>query len=174
MTFFLERRLVRNSTLPVWMCVSTSSKPAVVKASLSSAMGYLRLPTLTARRNAMKVATVLLGVGEHGGVVTVRPAACPGPGVRRILDVETGLAQLEWPEGVDHDGELVEVLDPDGGLDRARLRSVGVTAWVDGDGPDVDARALARLVVAPHVEHDLVGVDVGVVVGHRDRLLVVV
>ena len=55
MTFLRDRRLVRNTTLPVWMWVSTFSNPASVSASRSSAMGYLRLPTLTARRNAMKV-----------------------------------------------------------------------------------------------------------------------
>ncbi|KFK22380.1 hypothetical protein AALP_AAs73115U000100, partial [Arabis alpina] len=53
-------------------------------------------------------------------------------------------------------------------------RPVGVAARVQRDRPDPDARALARLVVAADVEHDLVGVDVGVVVGHRDRLRVVV
>ena len=54
-TFSFDRRAVRNRTLPVWMCVSTSSNPAAESASRSSAIGYLRLPTLTARRNAMKV-----------------------------------------------------------------------------------------------------------------------
>ena len=54
-TFSFDRRAVRNRTLPVWMCVSTSSNPAADSASRSSAIGYWRLPTLTARRNAMKV-----------------------------------------------------------------------------------------------------------------------
>ena len=49
-----------------------------------------------------------------------------------------------------------------------------MTARVQRDRADVDAGALARLVVAADVEHHLVGVDVRVVVGHRDRLLVVV
>ena len=62
----------------------------------------------------------------------------------------------------------------DAGTDRARLRAVGVAAGVQRDRPEADARALARLVVAADVEHHLVAVDVGVVVGHRDRLLVVV
>ena len=57
MTFCLDRMLVRNTTLPVWMWVSTFSKPAAVSASRSSAIGYWRLPTLTARKNAMKVGT---------------------------------------------------------------------------------------------------------------------
>ena len=45
---------------------------------------------------------------------------------------------------------------------------------VQRDRADVDPRPLARLVVPADVEHHLVGVDVRVVVGHRDRLLVVV
>ena len=49
-----------------------------------------------------------------------------------------------------------------------------IAARVQGDRADADAGALARLVVAADVEHDLVAVDVGVVVGHRDRELVVV
>ena len=49
-----------------------------------------------------------------------------------------------------------------------------VAARVQRDRAEPDARALARLVVAADVEHDLVAVDVRVVVGHRDRELVVV
>ena len=49
-----------------------------------------------------------------------------------------------------------------------------VAARVQRDRAEADPRALARLVVAADVEHHLVAVDVGVVVGHRDRQLVVV
>ncbi len=53
----------------------------------------------------------------------------------------------------------------------------GPWVWPPGcrrDRADADPGALAGLVVAVDVEHDLVGVDVGVVVGHRDRQRVVV
>jgi hypothetical protein len=63
---------------------------------------------------------------------------------------------------------------PSDALDRAGLRAVRVPAGVQRDRALADARALAGLVVAVDVEHDLVGVDVGVVVGHRDRQRVVV
>ena len=63
---------------------------------------------------------------------------------------------------------------PRDALDRAGLRAVAVPAGVQGDRALADAGALAGLVVAVDVEHDLVGVDVGVVVGHRDRQRVVV
>ncbi len=49
-----------------------------------------------------------------------------------------------------------------------------MTARVQRDRPDPDAGALARLVVPGDVEHHLVGVDVRVVVGHRDGERVVV
>ena len=45
---------------------------------------------------------------------------------------------------------------------------------MDADRAHADAGPLAGLVVAGDVEHDLVAVDVGVVVGHRDRERVVV
>ena len=59
-------------------------------------------------------------------------------------------------------------------LGRARLGTVRVTARVHRDRALADPGPLARLVVAVDVEHDLVAVDVGVVVGHRDRQRVVV
>ena len=114
------------------------------------------------------------GVGEDrraavAVVRAVRAAPGPGPGVRRVLGGQAALTELERGERVDHDGGLVEVLRAQRRLDRRRLRPVGVAARVQRDRADVDARALARLVVAADVEHHLVAVDVGVVVGHRDR-----
>src|SRR5688572_11658036 len=136
--------------------------------------------TTTRRRGQAPAAASAVAVDRRPAVVagrTTRRAGAPpgpGPGVRRVLDGEAALAQLERRERVDHDGRLVEVLDPQARLDRAGLRAVRVAAGVQADRADADPRALAGLVVAADVEHDLVGVDVGVVVGHRDGEVVVV
>src|SRR6185437_3478293 len=53
-------------------------------------------------------------------------------------------------------------------------RAVRVATGMQRDRSGADPAALARLVVAAAVEHDLVGVDVGVVVGHWYRQRVVV
>src|SRR3954449_5015329 len=98
----------------------------------------------------------------------------PRPGVATVVHRRPGLTEGERPEGVDHDGELVEELGAEGALHRSRLRAVAVPAGVQRDRALPDARALAGLVVPVDVEHDLVGVDVGVVVGHRYRERVVV
>src|SRR5689334_14686773 len=98
----------------------------------------------------------------------------PGPRVRRVLGGQPTLAELQRFEGVHHHRGLVEVLDADRRLDGRGLRAVRVAARVQRDGPQPDAAALAGLVVARDVEHHLVGVDVRVVVRHRDRLGVVV
>src|SRR3954462_7417521 len=100
--------------------------------------------------------------------------AGPRPGVLPVVRRRPGLPEAEGPEGVDHDCELVEVLGAERALHGTRLRPVRVPAGVQRHRPLPDARTLARLVVAVDVEHDLVGVHVGVVVGHRDSERVVV
>ena len=84
------------------------------------------------------------------------------------------LAQVQRAERVDHDGQLVEVLGADRPLGRAGLRAVGEAGRVQRDRALLDAGAAAGLVVAAGVEQHLVGVDVVVVVRHRDRQRVVV
>ena len=125
---------------------------------------------------------------EDGGVVEqareqARAAPAGGHGRPRPAQVQAYLPSSharppspssERPEGVDHDGELVEPLRAEAALDRARLRAVRVPARVQRDRAAADARALAGLVVAADVEHDLVAVDVGVVVRHRHGQRVVV
>ena len=106
------------------------------------------------------------GLSPPSGRVPPRSRRTPGP--------RPPPAPRSSGAGVDHDGRLVEVLRPQRRLDRRRLRTVRVAAGVQGDRADVDARALARLVVTADVEHDLVAVDVGVVVRHRHRQRVVV
>src|SRR5215203_2399936 len=98
------------------------------------------------------------------GFVGALDAFGPGPGVLAVVGLLTGFAHLERSERVDHDRQLVEVLDPDRLLRRTRLRPVRMPTGVDRDGALADARSLARLVVTVHVEHDLVAVDVRVVV----------
>src|SRR5437764_690313 len=61
----------------------------------------------------------------------------PGPGVGSVLNGQCRLAEVQRPEGVDHDGQLVEVVHADRALDRARLRAMGEPAGVQG------ARALS-------------------------------
>src|SRR5690606_12636407 len=102
----------------------------------------------------------------RGGCVNTMTSWCswdtpPGRVVGAVVDGTAGLAELEGSEGVDHDRQLGERLGAQARLDRRRLRSVGVAARVHRDRPSVDARALAGLVVAVDVEHDLVRVDVG-------------
>ena len=48
----VDRRPLRTRTLPDWMCVSTSVKPAPSSSVRSSAIFTKRPPTFTARRNA--------------------------------------------------------------------------------------------------------------------------
>jgi hypothetical protein len=52
-------------------------------------------------------------------------AAGPGPGVGVILDGERRFAEVKRAEGVHHDREFVEIVDPDGAFRRAGLRAVG-------------------------------------------------
>src|SRR4051812_20482199 len=94
-----------------------------------------------------------------------RAGAAPGPrpGVRAVVGRRPALAELQGPEGVDHHGELVEVLLAERLLDRSRLRAVAVPARVQGHRAGADAGALAGLVVAAAVEHHLITVDVRVV-----------
>src|SRR5690606_36544520 len=115
------------------------------------------------RRRATTSATVRAG-GRPG----------PGPGVLLVLDRQRGLAQLEWPEGGDHDRQLVHEVEPARALRRAELGAVGEPARVQQDRALLDPGAAPRLVVAAGVEQHLVGVDVVVVVRHRDRQRVVV
>src|SRR5699024_6325411 len=102
------------------------------------------------------------------------PSACPGPGVDAVVGCCAAFAQFEGAEGVDHDGEFVEGLCADAAFVGAWLGAVGVAARMQGDRALTDPGSLAGRVVAAAVEHDLVGVDVGVVVGHRDRVGVVI
>src|SRR3954469_18857547 len=74
--------------------------------------------------------------------------AGPRPGVLPVVRRRPGLPEAERPEGVDHDGELVEVLGAERALHGTRLRPVRVPAGVQRHRPLPDARALARLVVA--------------------------
>src|SRR6476620_5766212 len=53
--------------------------------------------------------------------------ATPGPRVLPVVDGPATLTELERTEGVDHDGELVEVLDADRRLRRTGLGAVRVT-----------------------------------------------
>src|SRR5947199_5424497 len=89
--------------------------------------------------------------------------ARPGPGVLLVFAGLGSFAELQRTEGVDHDGGFVEPLCPQRRLDRTGLWSVRNTRWVQRHRPELDARALARLVVATDVEHELVGVHVCVV-----------
>ena len=105
----------------------------------------------------------------------VGAASGPGPGVAR---------RRRWPAppSPSRSGRKVSTMTasssknstPMRALVGARLRAVRVAAGVQRHRALPDARALARLVVAAAVEHHLVGVDVRVVVRHRDRQRVVV
>src|SRR5918998_5605798 len=72
--------------------------------------------------------------------------AMPAGGVDAVVAGPAALADLQRAERVHHDGQLVEVLLADRLLGRARLRSVGVSARVQRDRPELDAGPLAGLV----------------------------
>src|SRR5829696_4900481 len=76
--------------------------------------------------------------------------------------------QVQRLEGVPHHRELIGGLLAECLLNRARLRPVGEPGWMQRQ--ESDLHALARLVVAGGVDHDLLGLDVRVVVGDRDGL----
>ncbi len=102
------------------------------------------------------------------------PRRGPRPRVAPVVD--------RRPASPSSSGRKVSTMTASSSKDSApRLRSTapGCGPWVCPPGcrriePCADAGALARLVVAADVEHDLVGVDVRVVVGHRHRQRVVV
>src|SRR6478735_7808966 len=97
--------------------------------------------------------------GGWSGFAVIASTA-PAPGVRLVLAVGDGRAQQERPERVDHDGELIDLGDPDAAFVGAGLRAVDVAAGVQRHRTLADARAGTRRVVAAAVEHDLVAVDV--------------
>ena len=92
----------------------------------------------------------------------------PAQRVLGLVDVLPQRRQLQRAEGVPHHRQLVGVLLAQRLLHRAGLGAVRQAGGVQGDAADV--HALARGVVAGGVEHDLLGLDVRVVVGQRDRL----
>src|SRR5688500_10927466 len=94
----------------------------------------------------------------------------PRPGVLRVLGLHGGGAEAERPEGVDHHRHLVGAGLADGRLHASRLRAMHEPRRAEADRAEPDARPLPGHEVAPHVEEHLVGVDVGVVVGHRHGL----
>src|SRR5262249_59669220 len=95
----------------------------------------VRISTITCRsRVGVQRRATVLARGALSGVTSR-----PGPGVRRVLGRQPALAEVEGLERVDHDGGLVELLRPERRLDRARLRTVGVTAGVHRDRPEPDA-----------------------------------
>src|SRR4051795_7130545 len=75
----------------------------------------------------------------------------PGPGVSGVLDREGGLAEIQRPECVNHDGQLVEELGADRPFHRTRLGAVREAGRVQRDRPLLDARAPAGLVIAAGV-----------------------
>ena len=141
-------------------------------------MGYLRLPTLTARRKAMKVGMLLLRSWRRRRAAVGPVAVGPRPAQ---VQAYAG-SSTSSPASPSSSGRKVSTMTASSSkystpIEASIALGCGPWAWPPGwmrDRADVDARALARLVVAADVEHHLVGVDVGVVVGHRDRLLVVV
>src|SRR5262245_48665481 len=60
-------------------------------------------------------------------------ATCPGPRVDAVVDGLAALAQLERTERVDHDGQFLEPLRAQRGLDRRRLRTVCVPTGMQRD-----------------------------------------
>src|SRR5829696_5809000 len=94
----------------------------------------------------------------------------PAVGVLGLVDLLPERREPERTEGVPHDRELVRGLLPEGLLHRPRLRAVRQPGRVQRDASDI--HALARRVVTGRVEHDLLGLDVRVVVRQRDRLRV--
>src|SRR5207247_10585867 len=68
-----------------------------------------------------------------------RAPSRPGPRVARVLARPAALADLQRPERVDHDGQLVEELRARRPLDRTRLWAVGVAAGVQADRALADA-----------------------------------
>src|SRR5258708_32242535 len=109
----------------------------------------------------------------RAGVIGSRlRTARPGPRVVGVLGRQGGRAEMEGTAGVDHDSELIGARLTDRSRDTAGRRTVGETRWGQADRAEPDACALARHEVATDVEEHLVGVDVGVVVRHGDRLRV--
>ncbi len=96
----------------------------------------------------------------------------PGERVVGLVEFSRERRQPQRLEGVPHDRELLGPPRAQRGLDEARLRPVRQAARVQGDHPDV--HALARAELAVDVVDGLLGLDVRVVVGQRDRLRVVV
>ena len=98
-------------------------------------------------------------------------AAAPAlPSSRHTSDARDGaFAEFKRSEGVDHHRKFVEFLGADACLDGAALRSVRMTAGMQRYRPLPDAGPLAGFVIAAHIEHHLVGVDVAVVVRQRNR-----
>src|SRR6266550_1698032 len=127
-------------------------RPAVIRLS---SPGFTRacVPTLSRcsivpPNSQLTVCSPVCGCGATIIPPVSSTPAGPGPGVRRVLGRDAGLAEVEGLEGVDHDRGLLEPLRSQRRLDRTRLRTVRVAAGVHRDRAEADPRALARLVVA--------------------------
>src|SRR5215210_3120566 len=86
------------------------------------------------------------GSGDRGGR-HLRVLLVPGERVAGVVEVARERGQLERPEGVAHDRELLRALDADRLLDEAWLWAVREARRVQGDRADVDALAGAELPV---------------------------
>src|SRR6476661_9167510 len=79
---------VVTRTLPLWMCVTTSTKPLAARCPRSRSIFTQRCPTLTARRNTMNVLMSGAGplVGARAAAHDVDASSDVDPAVR--VDVE--------------------------------------------------------------------------------------
>src|SRR5690625_697351 len=170
------RRPERNSgsRLPVSNSEAYGDRRAALIAVRSSTWSPTATPTLAPTLASSLPTVVKTPYGSGSPDRYSATTAAPRPGVAAVVTGGATLAELERPECVDHDGQLVESFGTQTRLDGAGLGAVRVTARMQRDRPLTDPGALAGLVVTAAVEHHLVGVDVGVVVGDRDRQRVVV
>ena len=125
-------------------------------------------------REQRRVVAQPVRTAAHGGHCR-RPPARPGPGVLPV--VRRPCRPRPASSGRNVSTMTASSSKYSAPSDRSTAPGCGPCACPPGCRRDralADARALAGLVVAVDVEHDLVGVDVRVVVGHRDRQRVVV
>src|SRR6266566_573419 len=106
--------------------------------------------------------------GVLGGVLRRDPRV----GIPIVLHRDGLACEVQRMEGVDHHRQLLGRLLADAGLDGARVWPVRDARGVHGERADVDATTAHE--IARDVVDDLVGVDVGVVVGRGNRERVVV
>lgn len=96
----------------------------------------------------------------------------PGPVILPVVQRHRVLGDGQRFEGVDHDGIFIGGCFADTALVGAGVGSMGNTAGVQGDLTGSNIVAAHKITV--HIIQDFFGIDVGMVVGCRDRQRVVI